>query len=218
MFSEAPPSRALAQKSKQLREIERKLSEQLRELERRAQLSEQLSVATAARWSHRVRVTVIPLTLGITLGLVGALLNVLSDKRGRVTTDLGTPSTVAACLNYACVPLTLLSAPANDARAAVGCSVFFMLLLAGGAFTVLTTARNLTTAFNAMPVCGMRYHLEIRTQVYTITGVTFLLTFAVLLSRLAQHAALGWIRPITTRQLVLSSWRTVSLCDCPSDW
>jgi hypothetical protein len=55
--------------------------DQLREFERRAQgLTEQLSVAASARWSRRLRVTVIPLTLGIASGLAGCCLYYFSGQ------------------------------------------------------------------------------------------------------------------------------------------
>jgi hypothetical protein len=144
-------NRQLDQKGEQLRELERKL-EHLREIERRAQLaeaqlSEQLDLAIAARWSRRVRVTVIPLTLGIASGVAGVLLYIVYGANS-------TPGTLALCLLYACVPLTLLSAPANDVRAAVGCNVFFMLVLAAVSVGNLATTRTLVNALNATPVCS----------------------------------------------------------------
>jgi hypothetical protein len=213
MFS-APTSRQLEQRREQLRETERKLDEQLREIERRAQLaeaqlSEQLALAIGARWSRRVRVTVIPLTLGIATGVAGAVLLGVSEVAS-------TSGTLAVCLLYANVPLTLLSAPANDVRAAYGSCVFFFLLLAAVFFGTLGQTRTLVNALNATPVCGMRYQLEVRLLNKTVHLVTFLLVLAVLLSRLAQHAAsrsawLGWLRPITTRQLTQAAWLSMAI-------
>jgi hypothetical protein len=181
-------------------------------------LTEQLSVASAARWSRRVRVTVIPLTLGIASGLAGVLLFLGSD-------DLSTRANVARCLIMACPPITLLSAPANDARAAVGAAVIFMCLMALALVAALNTARYINAAIDATPVCGMRYQLEVRLHVYLLFAVTDLCAIAVLLSRLAQHsvsrcaacAPLGWLRPITTRQLTHSLWRTTG-CTYMLNW
>jgi hypothetical protein len=190
--------------------------DQLRENERRAQgLTEQLGVASAARWSHRVRVSVIPLTLGIALGLAGVLLFLGSEPLS--TPELSDVINVAVCLMFICCPVTLLSAPANDARAAVGGAVFYMcvmILIQVG--NLSTTIPYIIAALDATPVCGMRYQLEVRLHVYLLVAVTNLGALAVLLSRLAQHSAsrcapLGWLRPITTRQLTQSTWRTMGI-------
>jgi hypothetical protein len=214
----APTNRALqpampsAPTSRALDEFD-ELDDQLREIEHRAQgLTEQLGVASAARRSRRVRVTVIPLTLGIAFGLAGGLLYTLFNK-----ISLG--SALGVILLVTNVPLTLLSAPSNDARAAVGYSVFYCVLLFVAAFGNLQSARQLTDALDATPVCGMRYQLGVRLLIFATYTVTHLLATAVLLSRLAQHAAsrssacvaLGWLRPITTRQLLLSIWRTFGI-------
>jgi hypothetical protein len=188
-----------------LRDIERAAE---RAIERRAQgLTEQLSVATAARRSHRLRVIAIPLALGISSGLAGMLLFLVSES-------LSTRANVGVCLVIACEPLTLLSAPANDARAAVGAAVLFIILMAITQVVNLSAARYYNAALEATPVCGMRYQLQVRLHVYLVIEVTVIGVTAVLLSRLAQWsgvasrcAPLGWLRPITTRQLMLSIWR-----------
>jgi hypothetical protein len=97
----------------------------------------------------------------------------------------------------------------------VGYSVLYCLLLSVSAIGDLQTARLITDALDATPVCGMRYQLIVRLPVYAVQVVTCLLAVAVLLSRLAQHAAsrssvcaaLGWLRPITSVQVL--SWKPV---------
>jgi len=185
----------------QLSEDERKLSE----IERK--LREQLRVVQHASWAHRLRFTVIPLTLGIATGLAGVVLITFYGASSGRSLNAGT------VLIYFCVPLTLLSAPANDARAAVGFCVLYVLVLALNFLRHLTVTRSIHAALTATPVCGMRYQLEVRMHTYSFVGVVYVLATAVLLSRLAQHAAsrsawLGWLRPITTRQLLLSLWLT----------
>jgi hypothetical protein len=190
--------------------------DQLRDIERRAQgLTEQLSVATAARWSRRVRVTVFPLTLGIASGLAGVLLLLVSEPLSMLTN-------VAVCLIYICCPATLLSTPANDARAAVGAAVFFICVMVMAQVDILSATRYTNAALDATPVCGMRYQLEVRLHVYLLIAVTNLGAIAVLLSRLVQHSAsrcapLGWVRPITTRQLMQSIWRAQGIY-CIAIW
>ncbi|KAJ1623689.1 hypothetical protein T492DRAFT_1125318 [Pavlovales sp. CCMP2436] len=159
------------------------------------QLHDQLREVQWARWVYRFWFTVIPLTLGIACGLMGALLRLLSARVSR---------TVAAlCLLYVAIPLTLVSAPANDARPLRGLLLLYVVVLVLSAYGNLGTARHIHSTLIDTPVCGMRYHLSIRLHLYAITCVTYLLASAVLLSRLAQHAAsrarLGWLRPFSNR-------------------
>ncbi|KAJ1621462.1 hypothetical protein T492DRAFT_847029 [Pavlovales sp. CCMP2436] len=182
------------------------------EIERMSQLGDQLREAQRARFFYNLRFTWIPLTLGIAFGLTGVLLrpawspNMLSDEVPRTVTVLA--------LLYVSIPLTLMSAPPNSATVAVGLCLLYIVMLALTTYlNLLQAARFVHNTIIATPVCGMRYHLSIRMHLYTFIGVAYLLAIAVLLTRLIQHSAsripLGWLRPITTRDLLLSMWRTI---------
>jgi len=187
-------------------------TDQLTEIERMSQLGDQLREAQRARFVHKLRFTWIPLTLGIAFGLTGVLLrpawspNMLSDEVPRTVTVLA--------LLYVSIPLTLMSAPPNSATVAVGLCLLYIVMLALTTYlNLLQAARFVHNTIIATPVCGMRYHLVIRMQVFIILGVVHMLAIAVLLTRLIQHSAsripLGWLRPITTRDLLRSMWHTI---------
>ncbi|KAJ1621454.1 hypothetical protein T492DRAFT_914248 [Pavlovales sp. CCMP2436] len=187
-------------------------TDQLTEIERMSQLGDQLREAQRARFFYNLRFTWIPLTLGIAFGLGGVLLrqawspNMLSDDVARTVPVL--------VLIYVSIPLALVSAPPSSAHVVVGLCLLYIVMLALTTYlNLLQAARFVHNTIIATPVCGMRYHLVIRMQVFIILGVVHMLAIAVLLTRLIQHSAsripLGWLRPITTRDLLRSMWHTI---------